>query len=90
MSSIGRLRERLAQNGLGQGGDHPLRHHRHAALSALLVQHRRHPGQVVQVDLRQSLSLPHLSRGEASPGAQGATEGAGKDPGPVLGGFRRR
>lgn len=82
---IVRLRERLAANGGRQGGHHRVRHYRNAPVSALLVQYWRHPGQVLQMDLRQSLPLPHLPGRDTPPGRQGTAKGAGAHPGTVFG-----
>lgn len=86
--SIGRLWERLSSNGMGKGGHHTLRHYRNAPVSALFVQYRRHPGEVVQMDLRQSISLSHLPWSNASPGAPGTAERKGTDPRALLGEFK--
>lgn len=70
---------------MGQGSYHSLCHYRDALVSALLVQHWRHPGQVVQMDLRQDISLSHLSRSGASTSDTGATQGKGAHPRAVFG-----
>ncbi|GLH04688.1 Protein of unknown function [Gryllus bimaculatus] len=78
-----RLRQRGAEDRVGQDDDDPVRHHRHAAVPALPVQHRRHPGQELQVDLRALLQVqglrvrPATARAAAPAAPAGAAPAAG-------------
>lgn len=59
-SRVFRLWKRDSADANGQTGYHIVRDSGHAVVSVVPVQHRRHTGQELQVDIREMLPLPEL------------------------------
>lgn len=75
---VRRLRERDSADAAWQTGHHIVRDRGHAVVLAVPVQHWRHTGQELQVDIREMLPVPELQETpEAHVGhtAEGTVEG---------------
>jgi len=57
---VRRLRERDSADAAWQTGHHIVRDRGHAVIPAVPVQHWRHTGQELQVDIREMLPVPEL------------------------------
>lgn len=75
---VRRLRERDSAYAARQTGHNIVRDRGHAVVSAVPVQHRRHTGQELQVDIREMLPVPELQatpKAHVGYTAEGTVEG---------------